>query len=301
MTGGPQNPRNEELSAQMRRSMEIWNRTRAAATGPAGAIGPTSPTSAAVNATFANYLRQTGAARPDNRTVFVAYPYTFPEDDYRGVFVAVGAEYNVTFTFADEQLTNKHILEKIETMMYDAAFSLFDITTWNPNVALEHGIAYGNSLDYYILFDPTQGNPDVLSDVRGIDRIQYTSHTELKTRLSKLMRDQFGAPAGEQEEKGKDLAGQIEDLRHSVPDLVRAEPGQQIGGIASSLGVPIEIAQMVVRPLVGSELDTSGVRRGTRYYPVGEAPPSDDELLDAAGLAEPETPAHEPDKSPEAS
>jgi hypothetical protein len=42
-------------------------------------------------------------------------------------------------------------------MMTDAAFSLFDTTLWNANVALELGIAYGRGLDYYIRFDPTKG------------------------------------------------------------------------------------------------------------------------------------------------
>ena len=111
-------------------------------------------------------------------------------------------------------------------MMEDAAFSLFDITLWNPNVALELGIAYGLRLDYYILFDPTKGNPDVLSDVRGIDRIQYTSFKDLKDRLTRLMRDQFGAPKREQEAKGKEVVSQLESLRARVPDVVGQEPGQ---------------------------------------------------------------------------
>jgi hypothetical protein len=29
---------------------------------------------------------------------------------------------------------------------------------------------------------------------------------------------------------------------------------------------------MAVKPLVGSTVETRGVRRGTRYYPAGEAP-----------------------------
>jgi hypothetical protein len=67
-----------------------------------------------------------------NRTVFVGYPYSFPKDDYRGAFAEVGAEYDMTFIFADEEITNQHILEKISGMMARTAFSLFDVTTWNP-------------------------------------------------------------------------------------------------------------------------------------------------------------------------
>jgi hypothetical protein len=220
----------------------------------------------------------------ENRVIFVGYPYDIPQDDYRGVFAAVGDEYEVTFEFADEELTNKHILDKIAAMMRRAAFSLFDVTHWNPNVALELGVAYGMHLDYYILFDPSKDKTDVLADVRGIDRIEYTSYTELKTHLSRLVRDQFGAPEREQEAGGESIVAQIDALRQRVPDLIRKQPGLPIGGIASELGVPIEIAQTIVRPLVGTELDTSGVRRGMRYYLAGEAPPSDDELLKSAGL-----------------
>lgn len=215
------------------------------------------------------------AAESGNRTVFVGYPYALPLDDYRGVFAEVTEEFGVTFVFADEELTNKHILEKIESMMTRSAFSLFDVTLWNPNVALELGIAYGQRLDYYILFDPTKGATDVLSDVRGIDRIEYHSYTELKTHLSKLMRDQFGAPQNEQQAEGPTVVAQLETLREKVPELLEREPGQPIGGIASALGVPIDLAQTLVRPLVGDQLETRGVRRGMRYYVAGQAPPEE--------------------------
>jgi len=223
----------------------------------------------------------------EGRNVFVGYPYALPKDDYRRVFATVGAAHDVTFVFADEELTNKHVLVKIEAMMRRAAFSLFDITLWNPNVALELGIAYGLQLDYYVLFDPTKGNTDVLSDFRGIDRIEYHSYTELEAALAKLVRDQFGAPAEEEAPEAKDIVAQLDALRSRVPELIRSDPGQPIGGIASSLGVPIELAQTVVKPLIGAELETRGVRRGTRYYLTGEAPPSEDEILRELGLLPP--------------
>ena len=215
-------------------------------------------------------------AEPENRTIFVGYPYDLPKDDYRGVFAEVGEEHGVKFQFADDELTSKHVLEKIEGMMAAAAFSLFDITLWNPNVALELGIAYGRRLDYYILFDPTKGKADVLSDVRGIDRIEYRSYKELGHHLSKLMRDQFGAPEREQEEGSRDLVAQMEALRERVPEILAVSPGQPIGGVASSLGVPVDLAQMIVRPMVGSKVETTGVRRGTVYYRAGEAPPEEE-------------------------
>src|SRR5262249_2489602 len=114
--------------------------------------------------------------REQTRTVFVGYPYKLPKDDYRAVFADVGEEYRVSCGFGDDELTSEHILEKIAGMIAAADFSLFDITYWNPNVALELGIAYGRGLDFYILFDPTKEEEEVLADLRGIDRIEYTSY-----------------------------------------------------------------------------------------------------------------------------
>jgi hypothetical protein len=122
----------------------------------------------------------------------------------------------------------------------------------------------------------------VLSDVRGIDRIEYASYAELKAALRDLVRDQFGPPPKEQEvpEVGTVMA-QLEAMSDRIPDIRRENPGQQIGGIASSLGVPIDIAQSLIRPIVGTTVEPRGVRRGTKYYVAGEAPPEDEESADA--------------------
>jgi hypothetical protein len=79
---------------------------------------------------------------------------------------------------------------------------------------------------------------------------------------------------------------QIHALRSRVPAILEADPGQPIGGIASSLGVPIELAQTVIRPLVGAELETRGVRRGMKYYVTGQAPPEEDEEAEPASIFE---------------
>ena len=53
-------------------------------------------------------------------SVFVAYPYLISKQDYRGAYGVVAEEFGVEFAYADEEITNKHILEKIEKMMEDA-------------------------------------------------------------------------------------------------------------------------------------------------------------------------------------
>ena len=50
------------------------------------------------------------------RPSFVAYPYLISKQDYRGAYGVVAEEFGVEFTYADEEIANKHILEKIEKM-----------------------------------------------------------------------------------------------------------------------------------------------------------------------------------------
>lgn len=61
--------------------------------------------------------------------VFVAYPYRLSKRDYRHALRKVGRALRVEFTYADQQITNIHILEKIVGMIDEAEFSIFDVTT----------------------------------------------------------------------------------------------------------------------------------------------------------------------------
>jgi hypothetical protein len=124
-------------------------------------------------------------------TIFVAYPYGISKADYRGAYTKAAKGFDVEFVYADEEITNKHILDKIDGIMRRAEFSLFDITQWNANVTLELGLAIGRDLNYYILFNPTE-RPDAPADLGGIDRIQYHDYTELREGLRKLLRQKFG-------------------------------------------------------------------------------------------------------------
>jgi hypothetical protein len=78
-------------------------------------------------------------------------------------------------------------LRKIHGMIEAADFGIFDITTWNPNVTLELGIAVGANRDYYIAFNPTVDQAEPPADLGGIDRIQYTDYAELDEQLDRLM------------------------------------------------------------------------------------------------------------------
>jgi hypothetical protein len=79
---------------------------------------------------------------PLKRQIFVAYAYNiYPQADYRKIFAALEKTYGVKFIFADEKITNLHILQKIISYIDASDFSLFDISGWNPNVTLELGLA----------------------------------------------------------------------------------------------------------------------------------------------------------------
>src|SRR6267378_641397 len=137
-------------------------------------------------------LSEATSAR-DERTIFVAYAYgVFPKDDYRGAFASVQKAFDVKFVFADERIENVHILQKIGNMIRRARFSIFDITGWNPNVALELGMAYGWNERFYIAFNPVwEGDERVPSDIAGIDRIEYKSFGELEKGVARVVAQQF--------------------------------------------------------------------------------------------------------------
>jgi hypothetical protein len=58
-------------------------------------------------------------------------------------------------------------------------FAIFDLSDWNPNVALELGLSQSlrkkPSKPYYIVLN-TNRSDDVPADIRGIQRLEYTSY-----------------------------------------------------------------------------------------------------------------------------
>ena len=76
--------------------------------------------------------------------------------------------------YADTSLATKQLLGILRSYIKAADFCIFDISLWNPNVALEIGLAEGLDAEYYILLDRklTKGVP---ADIQGIQRIEYAS------------------------------------------------------------------------------------------------------------------------------
>lgn len=215
-----------------------------------------------VSSTSAGNLTPAQLPSSVSRRVFVAYPYALPAADYRRPYSAVGKAFNVNFVFADEKISDLHILEKIKGYIIDSAFGIYDITGWNPNVALELGLALGLPKRAFIAFDPSKTELDeVPSDLRGMDRLQYGSYAELEERVEQLISQEFPLP------RTHDAENQVDELRRTLLELASPEDGLKIGDIATALGVSIDLAKVVVRPLVASEqLRIEGVKRGARYY-----------------------------------
>jgi hypothetical protein len=76
------------------------------------------------------------------------------------------------FHFADTRLETKHLLEILRKYMNTADYCVFDLSTWNANVALELGLADGLDVEYYILVNRSLSK-GVPADIQGIQRIEY--------------------------------------------------------------------------------------------------------------------------------
>lgn len=203
------------------------------------------------------------------KQVFVAYSYRlYPKDDYRKVYKGLEEIYDVTFIFADEKITNMHIMKKIETFIRGSDFSIFDISGWNPNVTLELGFAMAVGDQWYIAIDPSKTEVnEVPSDLRGLDRIQYGSYTALSEKLSILLEQRYPKrPRGT-------IDTYLEERREEVRQMLREHPGLTVSSMAELMEVGVPVAQLVVRPMFESgELETTGTRKTTKYYIKGTIP-----------------------------
>ena len=204
-----------------------------------------------------------GAITRATKTVFVAYPYNlFDKRDYRRVYNDIGREFGVHFVFADERITNIYLLEKIRRHIEMADFSLFDISGWNPNVALELGVAYAlGKGNWYICFNPDQNNTrEVPSNISGVDRIKYHSFAELGEKLTALLAQKYPLEAD------SSLDEFTAEIEKGVTDLLRNSPGLGVVEIAKTLKIQKEMVKVAVRQLTeAGKLAQTGQTRAARY------------------------------------
>lgn len=202
------------------------------------------------------------------KQVFVAYSYKlYPKEDYRKLYKELENQYEVTFIFADEKITNMHIMKKIETFIRGSDFSIFDISGWNPNVTIELGFAMAVGDQWYIAIDHSKTEiKEVPSDLRGLDRIEYASYSELQTKLKILIEQRYPRrqPSGIDEF--------LTVRKTQVLDLLQRSAGLTATSMSQVLSLDLPIVQLIVQPLVGNELETRGRTRGMKYYLRGTAP-----------------------------
>lgn len=194
-------------------------------------------------------------------SIFVACPYTlFPMDDYKKVFEKVARNLGVSFKFADEQITNQFILKKISDYIRNHDFSLFDITGWNPNVALELGIAVGLDKAYFILLNTKIETNEVPSDIKGIDRIQYSSNSELEAKLILLVKQKLPV----NQPKSDSI---FSDIENRIILSLDTHPGLGINKLSELVSEDKVLIQSVVRSMLdGGKIKKKGQKKGTKYY-----------------------------------
>lgn len=199
-----------------------------------------------------------------NRKVFVAYSYRlYPDEAFRQTFKTVGTAFQIEFVYADERITNEHILDKISRMIQEARFSIFDISDWNPNVTLELGIARGSGRRWFIAIDPSKATgeiPEAPADLRGFDRIQYSTFSELQRGLTRLFAQEFPPESS---------ADPLAPLRTRIVSALESSPGMSATDISTAVGVTLPLTQLLLRQMRDDgQIEARGQTRATKYYPV---------------------------------
>jgi hypothetical protein len=109
--------------------------------------------------------------------VFVGHPFAsrFPVKKFRQIF----KELPFKVIYGNTDLQTEHLLDVMRANIIKSDFSIFDLSDWNPNVALELGLSQGlrkkPSKGYYIILN-TRRSKNVPSDIQGIQRLEYTSY-----------------------------------------------------------------------------------------------------------------------------
>ena len=111
------------------------------------------------------------------------------------------------------------------------------------------------------------GGTSVPSDIKGIDRIQYTSFSDLEDRLAALLSQRYSKV------ERQTLDQYVASLQDTVLDLLERNGGLTMADISKFLQLNLQLTQAVVGPLAGSgKLESRGIKRWTKYYLAGQAP-----------------------------
>jgi len=114
---------------------------------------------------------------------FVAHEFSKQKrDDLRKAIEEAFKGSGLKAYYADAEVRQKHILEKIKERILETQFGIYDVSNNNPNVCLELGIAMGAKKPYWIIHEEGTKLP---TDLYGHDRIDYESYDKLTKELKK--------------------------------------------------------------------------------------------------------------------
>ncbi len=110
-------------------------------------------------------------------SVFVGCPYggKFPFQSFKSSLERLPFRWY----YADTHISTKHLLGILTSYIKSVDYCIFDISLWNPNVALEIGLAEGLGVEYYILLNKNLSK-GVPADIQGLQRIEYDNPKGLK-------------------------------------------------------------------------------------------------------------------------
>jgi len=119
---------------------------------------------------------------------FVAHEFSKKKkDDLRDAIERAFRGTGLNAYYADLELRQSHILEKIKDMIFETQFGIYDISNPSkPNVFLELGIAMAAEQPYYIICEEEKGT-GVPTGLAGLDVIYYQSYRQLTEKLADLV------------------------------------------------------------------------------------------------------------------
>ncbi len=171
--------------------------------------------------------------------VFVGHPFghKFAKRKFRRIF----QELPFSVQYGNTDIQTVHLLAVMKSNISKSDFSIFDLSDWNPNVSLELGLAEGLKRQalkpYYILLN-TRRSKEVPADIRGLQRLEYTSYdykseAGLGDQLVQVLKKEYWVKKlwklveGEDKAEKKRLAllkilGHFRDHEKLTPDNLRS-------------------------------------------------------------------------------
>lgn len=210
--------------------------------------------------------------------IFVAHPFTeLPLPDYRDAFNAVAVRMNareqadLTFKFAEGagSIDARHILDEIINMIADCDAVICDITTLNPNVMFESGIAKASDKPLTLLLRAPTGPNAIPSDLQGFQRRQYEDRNGLERVLEDLARNLLKSSPS-----GRDVGAAVERLQLHVSDaadtlyglLEASDEPMRIVELETVTGLESGIVRYLLKRLLNEKrIYSEGEGSGTRY------------------------------------